>query len=372
MSTFYVISVKSKNLRACRIADHIPVAFHVEGPDLPPSQVGNIYKGRVLRIDRTLGAAFIDLGLEHPALLPLYSDVIIHEGAAILVEVSHEPHLFDDTHKGAKVTWDIGLQSEHLVYLPRSKSILFSKKITYEHQQDLKKLLKSSITSKEGLLVRTQAISQPIDVLRQEISSLKEQWQNIAANNDAAPKLLLQQRNLWTFIESPTRIAVDSYELFMEIKAHFPVAILEFYKGSHLFEHYHLQEVWENLFEPVTVLPCGGNIIIEKTSALISIDVNSSSFQHKSTHSPIQVNREAAPIIANQIMLRNLRGHILIDFIHMKDLDCRNKTLLAMKNALKEDNSALLTGTSPFGLVEIVRKAQGNFSPELAQRVKWD
>ena len=106
----------------------------------------------------------------------------------------------------------------------------------------------------------------------------------------------------------------------------------------------------------------GGFLYIEPTQAMTVIDVNSGKYDKKliSEEAYFQINISAAKEIARQIVLRNLSGIIIIDFINMKNKENNKKLLEFLGELFRNDlNSARIIDITKLGLVEITRKKTG-------------
>ena len=136
----------------------------------------------------------------------------------------------------------------------------------------------------------------------------------------------------------------------------------KYFKDEEIFEYYNINSQIERALDRKVYLDSGAYIIIEKTEALISIDVNTGqNIGNKTSQELIfQTNLEATKEIARQIKLRNLAGIIIVDFIDMKKFSDRKRVLEEFKKYLSEDkaekNSVEYTN---LGLIQFTRKRQG-------------
>ena len=106
-------------------------------------------------------------------------------------------------------------------------------------------------------------------------------------------------------------------------------------------------------------LPSGGYLVIEYTEALTVIDVNSgkSDMGKNRENAYFRINLEAAKEIASQMILRNLSGIILVDFINMMEKKHEQILLETLQERVKMDPvAANVIDMTPLGLVEITRK----------------
>jgi ribonuclease E len=109
-------------------------------------------------------------------------------------------------------------------------------------------------------------------------------------------------------------------------------------------------------------LPSGGQLVIDHTEALTAIDINSGKIggEKNFKEMALRTNIEAAREIPNQLMLRDIGGQIVVDFIEMKDGKHIREVEKEMRQALKVDRARTDIGRiSKFGLLEIVRQRLG-------------
>ena len=103
----------------------------------------------------------------------------------------------------------------------------------------------------------------------------------------------------------------------------------------------------------------GGFITIDKTEALVAIDVNSGKFIGKKDveETITKVNLEAAKEISKQLRLRDISGIIIIDFIDMQE--DKNKQAVIneiVKNSKKDRSKVQVEEFTKLNLMEITRK----------------
>ncbi len=334
--------------------------------------IGEIYKGRVKNILPAINSIFVDLGLDKEGYMYYSEDLKekgIKKGQEILVEVIKEP--IND--KGAKLTSKISIPGKYVVLNCYEEGISFSKRIEDEEKKSL--ILNNVKPLKNvGITVRTEGAEVSLEILKDEISKLYKEFENIdnkMQHSLGEKKLYGEDLNLTKILnnssrEEITKIYVDNDEdfykisLFAEMQDNFK---LERYDGyRNLFDFYGIEKELLKLRHNKVNLPCGGYIVIDKTEAMYVIDVNSGkNIKERSFNKTIlETNLEAAKEIGKQIRLRNLSGIIVIDFIDMRDKSQKDIVMEALKNSLKSDKGNIkIFPFTQLDLVQIARKRQG-------------
>jgi ribonuclease E len=126
-----------------------------------------------------------------------------------------------------------------------------------------------------------------------------------------------------------------------------------------LFERFHVEDQLRKALDRKVWLPSGGHIVIDRTEALMVIDVNTGRFVGHSNleETVLQNNLEAAEEIAHQLRLRDIGGIIVIDFIDMEIAKNREAVLLRLREQLAKDKTRTqVFDVSNLGLVEMTRK----------------
>lgn len=339
--------------------------------------VGNFYRARIVDVVENLKAFFVDIGLEKKAFLTLEKiklDKKLSIGDEILVQVNKNPR----GEKGATLTLDYSLASKNLVLLPNSKTLSISRKI--ENEKDRERIRGIFSNLKEiGLIVRTSAVNIDEFLLKKEYDELLQKWQEIEKNYLKAKKNKLVYSNnsmiekLFRefFNEDIEELIVDDKNIFEEIKSYIAKErlydlerkISRYFKEEDIFDFYGINVDIENALRKKVWLDSGAYIVIEKTEALISIDVNSGrNLEEKDLRDTIlKTNLEAAVEIPRQLRLRNLAGIIIIDFINMNLEADRKKVLKVFEENLKKDREKVeIVNFSKLDLLQLTRKRQGN------------
>jgi ribonuclease G len=398
MSNLLLISVAECDTRVALVEDGRLAEFYVESHP-GNGLVGNIYKGRVVKLLPGMAAAFVDLGLGRPAYLfaeevtvqedefyqlwlkdelPAVAEPrrrpaaaisdLLHEGQEIVVQVLRGPL----GQKGARLTNQIALAGH---YLPTLAHLGVSRRITEEEErQRLKAMLEEIKPPEGGLIARTACRGQGLDKLARERESLLPRWQKILRKKDTttAPALLHQEleaaRRLLRELFSPEvdRVVVDDPEAFAKARDF----LQSFSPGDAfrvelhtepepLFSRFGLELDWERLLAPRVWLKSGGYLYFDTTEALTAIDVNTGKFvgRRHLEETILQTNLEAAKEVARQIRLRNLGGQIVIDFIDLEQAAHRDLVYQALLQGLSRDRAkTTVLPISPLGLVEMTRQ----------------
>ncbi|MBM4054120.1 MAG: Rne/Rng family ribonuclease [Planctomycetes bacterium] len=356
---------------------------------------GNIYKGRVVNIEPSLEAAFVDIGLKKNGFLHV-SDILVpgeskgqgeetepvvkqykirdvlQQGKEILVQVTKE----SIGAKGPSLTTYISLPGRYLVLMPEVKRYGVSKKITAEDErQRLKKILESLNPPKNiGFIVRTAGIQQTKKELQKDFHYLLRLWKNIYKKSKDIDTLgvIYQESDLVIrvirdiFSQDIDEIIVDSESVYKRTREFLRIIMpkyekhLKFYdKEKPLFHNYGIEEEIEGINSRKIPLPHGGSIILEQTEALVAIDVNSGKYKGKCDpeDTAFRTNVIAAKEIARQIRLRDLGGVIVIDFIDMREEKHIQAVEKALADSLKSHRAKTkMLKMSKFGTIELTRQ----------------
>ncbi|MGE5188798.1 MAG: Rne/Rng family ribonuclease [Gemmatimonadota bacterium] len=371
--------------------------------------VGNIYKGKVIRVLPGMQAAFVDIGMEKAgflyagdfitprldfdtdgngeAELPEDMDIqparfeqdryvppiegLIREGQHLLVQVSKEPL----GTKGARITSHIALPGRYLVVLTWSSHVGISRRIEETEERDrLHRLVETIRPDGMGAIVRTAAEGRTEAELKADMDYLVRLWDTVRKKGDVsnAPTLVHRELSLSLravrdlFTADTDRIVVDSEEEYVRIRnfasQFFPRIQdrIELYDGPQpLFDHYGIEIELARALDKKVWLKSGGYIVIEQTEALTVIDVNTGKYVGRTSleETTVKINLEAVKEIVYQLRLRNIGGIIIIDFIDMKSEENRDKVYQSLVEALRADRSkTTICKISELGLVEMTRK----------------
>ena len=359
--------------------------------------IGNIYKGRVKDVLPGMGAAFVELGLNRTAFLP-YNEIVLNfdslkdaeeelkvkninnsaniskllkSGDEIVVQIQKGPI----AKKGARITQQLSIPGKFLVFFPYDSKVAISRKIKDNAEKKrIKKILENIKHDEFGIIARTEVEGKTEQEIEQEYKYLYNTWRHLSKEIKYAtpPYCAYDQNQLSNFLirdlfsSKIDRLVVDNKRFYKKLKSQLSEIApdlaerVELYsEESPIFDAYGIEKDIDTLFKSRIYLPSGGNIVIEQTEALVSIDINTGSFVGKRKYEDTikLTNIDAAEEIARQIRLRDLSGITIIDFIDMVSEANQKEVLTTLKNALRNDRARnRIFPFNQLGLVEITRK----------------
>ena len=355
--------------------------------------VGNIYKGKVVRVLPGMQAAFVDIGLERAAFIhaseiaprpdkgsedtaerPIYE--LVHEGQSLVVQVTKDPL----GTKGARLTTHVSIPARYLVHMPGNDHVGISLRIEdSEERERLRQLVEGCLEPRSsgkhgGFILRTAAEGIGDEEIRADIQFLYRLWESIEENikSSKAPAnvyedLPLHLRTMRDLVNpNIEKIRIDSRETFQKVSKFVKKLVpeidgrVEYYPGERpIFDLFGVEDEINKALSRKVQLKSGGYLIIDQTEAMTTIDVNTGAFVgHRNLEETIfKTNLEAAVAIARQLRLRNLGGIIIIDFIDMEDVEHQRQVQRAFEKAMEKDHAKTnFTGVSELGLIEMTRK----------------
>ncbi|WP_079708377.1 Rne/Rng family ribonuclease [Paraliobacillus ryukyuensis] len=347
----------------------------IDRPDYP-QQVGNIYLGKVKKVEKGLQAAFVDIGAEQDGFLqrkeiPYGEDKriesVITEGQSLIVQVMKDAYAT----KGARLTANLTLPGQHLVYMPLGNQLIISKKLDSTAIEPVLQRLTSIRTAQEGAIIRTAAVDASSEVIEAEYLALRNQMTKLlqSTKNKEAPQVLfVDSVSVNRFIRlfsarEIDAIYVDSARFAKQLRAMYPsiASLISWKTALEQSLPTRIDQLWKTLLDPVVTLQNGISLSIEETEAMVVIDVNSGGFADRYHHqkTAVKTNLTTVPTIAEQIRLRNLSGIIVIDFIDMKEQKDQKQVIDALKKAFRSDRMQTnIYGFTKLGLLEITRKRE--------------
>jgi len=358
--------------------------------------VGNIYKARVVNIEPSLGAVFVDFGGPRNGFL--HSDdlrpglgggkeseaqaegrfrrpplsAVLSRGQELMVQVIKEGL----DRKAPKVSTYLSIPGRYLVLMPEVPRRGVSRKIEDDaERQKLRQMLESLHPPENlGFIVRTAGATVSRRELRRDMNYLLRLWNSIEKQyrRSAAPCLLYRESDLVIravrdlFTHDIEEMLIDDEEEYRKVLEFMRVtmprqrkAVKLYREREPLFHRFGIEEQIQKAHERRVPLPSGGSIVIEQTEALVAIDVNSGRYTRESNaeETAFRTNLEAAREIARQIRLRDLGGIIIVDFIDMEKEEHRHAVERALWEGMRSDRARTkMLRMSRFGLIEMTRQ----------------
>ena len=371
------------------------VEVYVEKQD-KHRMVGNVYKGKVENVLPGMQAAFVDVGYDLNAFLPFSEignneyiiedsgnkrnrnnhrydniEVDLKKDQDIFVQVIKEPF----AGKGPRVTTEVALPGRLLVLVPNASYIGISKKIwdKYERRR-LKKIAQKLRKEDVGIIIRTVAEGKSEEHIENDFNQLMDTWHRVLNKSDREDSPVIVYEDLETassvvrdlLTPDVEKIIIDSKRLYRKTQRYLEdispslLERLELYKlKAPLFESFGIESEIEKIMRPKAWLKSGAYLIIEKTEAMVVVDVNSGRFIGKKLHeeNSLKINLEAAREVARQLRLRDLSGLIVIDFIDMRFEENRKKVYHEIRKELRKDRAKVAVAPiTEFGLLEMTRQ----------------
>ena len=386
------------------------------------SKKSNIYLCTVSRVEPSLQAAFVDYGEDKKAFLPFdeihpsyfkipQSDKVTDEAGeanddnvdqeknnkknfldfyrkykiqdvikkdqVILIQIIKE----ERGSKGAAVSTFISLPGRYCVLLPNNSATGgVSKKISSPQDRKRLKSIHEKLNLPEGmsLIIRTNATDSDAEDINSDFDYLKKLWTDIRTETlkSKAPKLIYEIdsplikiiRDIYN--DSYDEIVVSSpqtYKEFKKIEKDFTnskKSLIKQFKGEGaLLESNGIKNPIVGLSNTNVYMKSGSYLVINPTEALTSFDINSgkSTSEKNIEITALNTNLEACDEIYNQVVLRNIAGLIVIDFIDMTSNANNFKVEKKMRQLFQNDKSRVqMNKISQFGLMEISRQRVGH------------
>lgn len=391
MSEEIIVSVSRHETRVAVVAHGLlqeifVERFHTRGT------LGNIYKGKVVRVLPGMQSAFVDIGQSRAAFMHI-SDLVdgndpmkpfaereyppinelLHEGQQVVVQVTKEPI----GTKGARATSNISLASRFLVYMPGSSHLGISQRIEDEEERERLKGLLAMVEKPEmgdGFIVRTASERAEADEVLRDAELLRARWRLIQEDMKSASTpstvyedLPLHLRAMRDIINKDTqKIVVDNPAIYGVIKRFLMDFIPEKVESLEivsieipLFDAHNLEDQIAVALDRKVPLKSGGYLVIDQTEAMTTIDVNTGTFvgRRDLEETIYRTNLEAAAAIPRQLRLRGIGGIVIIDLIDMLDEEHKRQVLRTLEKGQQTDRVKWnISDISELGLVEMTRK----------------
>jgi ribonuclease E len=354
------------------------------------SAVGNVYLGRVQNVLPSMEAAFIDIGRGRNGVLYAgevnwdaaglegKSRAIEHamsSGDMVLVQVTKDPI----GHKGARLTSQISLPGRFVVYVPGGGMTGISRKLPDVERSRLKAILKKVVPEDAGVIVRTAAEGASEADLVSDVERLKSQWDAISAKSGSTsqtPSLVYGEPDLAirvvrdVFNDDFKKLVVAGADIYATLTEYVSdvapdlAGRISLHTGeSDLFGDLRVDEQLAKALDRKVYLPSGGSLVIDRTEAMVVVDVNTGKYTGSGGNLEQTVTRnnlEAAEEIVRQLRLRDIGGIVVIDFIDMVLESNRDLVLRRLTECLGRDRTKhQVAEVTSLGLVQMTRKRVG-------------
>lgn len=360
--------------------------------------LGNIYKGVVQKVLPGLKAAFIDIGLEKAGFLhqddavdrnallarefgeddddnrggeELSIDQVLKEGQQIMVQVIKEPI----STKGARLTTHLSFAGRFLVCMPNTNFVGVSKKERDAHKRrEFKKIVRRLKARDVGYIVRTNGLNETEHEIEKQMRTLEAKWDACKANFDSMPPescIHEESDSIETTIreyfgDNTDYVYIDDKNEYNTMRDYLKELspdkldkMKPWLSAESLFEHFKIEDDYERTLSRTVRLSRGGNLVIEQTEALVSIDINTGPKVHGKDQAKniLETNLDACHEIAKQLRLRDIGGLVIVDFIDMDTDEDRDLVNQEFKKAIRKDKAPIsFLPISQFGLMEVTRK----------------
>ena len=373
--------------------------------------VGNIYYGRVKKVMPALNAVFVDVGYEKEAFLhyldlgsqfrtlqsyvtkavsdrrrvprlqntPRQPEVgksgnigdVLKVGDPVLVQVSKEPI----NTKGPRLTAEISIAGRNMVLIPLADGVMVSQKIKRESERSrLKQLITSIKPQGFGVIVRTVAEDKRVAELDSELRLLVQRWEDTVKSLQQKEPVSLVSEELgrtigvirdvfspdFTTIQVNDKAIYDEVRQYVELIAPDSAKIVKLYEGAQpIFDKFDITRQMKTGLGRVVGFKHGGYLIIDRTEALFSIDVNSGSkkLYEDQEENAFQFNMLAAEELVHQLRLRDIGGIIIVDFIDMDSKEHQQQLYDYVRKMMLHDRAKHnVLPLSKFGLMQITRQ----------------
>ena len=388
MKRMLINATQAEELRVAIVDGQSLYDIDIEQPSKEQKK-SNIYKGRIIRIEPSLEAAFVEYGGERHGFLPLKEisrdyfaagvdhhkagiKELLREGQEVVVQVDKD----ERGNKGAALTTFISLAGRYMVLMPNSPTAGgVSRRIEGEDRAELKRAMDAlQIPDDMGVIIRTAGVGRDAEELQWDLDYLLSVWKAVAeaALSKPAPFLIYQEsrliiRALRDYMRADIgEILVDTPEMYAEarefveqVMPHNLRKLKHYTDDVPLFNRFQIESQIENAYERTIRLPSGGALVIDQTEALTAVDVNSARATKGGDieETAFHTNLEAAEEVARQLRLRDLGGLVVIDFIDMSSNKHQREVENRLQGALKYDRARVQLGRiSRFGLLEMSRQ----------------
>ena len=390
-----VVRQKGRHSQVSVIEDNVLVEHYISDIE-EVSSVGNIYQGRVQNVLPSMEAAFVDIGQHRNGVLyagevnwdatrldgqPRLVEHAFRPGDNVLVQVTKDPI----GHKGARLTAQITVAGRYLVLVPAGGITGVSRKLPERERTRLKNIVDKVAPKNMGVIIRTAAEGASEEALQRDMQHLVSQWDHVEKGlkdyeSSKRPHLLQGEPDVVIrvirdiFNDDFSKLVVEGDDVYSRIREYLESAAPDMlerlekwdpeeHKGRDVFDKWSIDSQLRKGMERKVYLPSGGSLIVDRTEAMTTIDVNTGRFigRGQSLEETVtKCNLEAAEEIVRQLRLRDIGGMIMIDFVDMVMPQNRDLVLRRLVECLSRDRTKhQVAEVTSLGLVQMTRKRVG-------------
>ena len=394
MKRILINAEQPNETRIAYLDDNKLVELELESQE-KPSTNGNIYVGIISAVKADLESAFIDLGSERHGLLSYrniptgrddeeerekppveppfdYDPSNFKPGQKVLVQVFRDAR----GEKGSSLTTGISIPGRFVVLKPNSDIRAVTRSVPDSQRQALRDL-GNQLPRIEGVgwIMRTTSVGHTVDEIKSDFHRLLNLWKkiehtyvNYESNEPAlvySDNTILQRVLRDKLRRDGTTVIVDDARLYRKAQEfasdHMPELLenIELYRGPKpIFDAFRVDAAVRSTYNRAVKLPSGGMVVFDPTEALLSIDVNSARNTSASSleQTALTTNLEAAEEICRQLILRNVGGLVVVDFIDMATPGFNERVEKLVQSTIESDpGNTTASQISEYGLMEMSR-----------------
>ena len=368
-----VIDAGEFETRIALLQGDVLVEYETVDPGAPAPDM--FYRGKVLRVDASMDAAFVDIGETLSGFLPR-AGKRYRQGDLCLVQIEAIP---STETKGVRLTDHPHLTGRYMVLQPGHKGVRVSQKLSESKQRAAKAFAETRCPEGFGLIVRTewQELKRSLsDRFDSELSGLIAEWEDINKRFAASlkPGRLTDNpevyaRCMQVLSDPEAEIIVNRPELYTRLRA--SAAALprqgaalrdETVRGPLVFDPFQIDTAIERARHRKLWLKSGGFVVVDYPEAFTIYDVNSGKDVRDlpPDDKALAVNLEACEAILAHMRLCNIGGIVLIDLIDMQSQANREALLDAVRAAAKADHGNVHEeGITSLGILQLTRRRTG-------------
>lgn len=366
-----LIEVSPAETRAAWVDRDGTLRFFEVAREGEETRVGGIHLGRVTAMETGARTALVDIGAAQPVLVNRPPKGLA-EGAKVIVQVTRDGR----GEKGPAGTLSPVLDGRGVSYLPGRPGVDWPRRFgkgraRAEMESKLARVFPDGV---DGVRPQPAGLDMADKALRADYETLAATWTAWRAEADSlsppavlrAPPGLIDRALAAAGPED--RLAVDDRRVFAALEARLGGDLaswagrIAFKDGARecLFDDFGVSEQLDTALSRAVPLHGGGRLVFDRAEALVAVDVDLGRADSPGDDAILRLNQRAAREAARQILLRNLAGLIVIDFVRLKSKGQARLILDALKAGLRDTPAPTdILGMTAGGLVEITRQRLG-------------